>query len=181
MFRYLYQLGSLALLCVPTLSAPTDSAHALAMRQFTSAVFDFQCDHDQLMIAQEFASMVAIATKGSQIFGASPYYQALFSKANKDSIGFELAVQTKYGKLAALANDANYKVVVSCMTQQCIDADDNHLFAWTSPGQKQLNLCPRWFDNAKKVQAADVLKQCQPGAPEEGQWSHLSQFKKTKG
>lgn len=181
MMHRLLQLGSLALLCAPSLAAPAEAAHALNLRQFNSAAFEFQCNHDQLMIAQEFASMVALATKGSHIVGASRYYQALFSTTNKNSPGFEVAVQTKYGKLAALANDPNYKVVVSCITDQCVDANGNNLFAWTSPGQKQINLCPSWFDDAKKVKAADVLSQCQQGAPQEGSWSNLSQFKKTKG
>lgn len=166
----------LALFAASSLAAPAEQAHALVARQF-----EFQCGHDQSMIAQEFATFVGLANAGKHIFGASSYYQALFSDENKNTPGFEIAVQTKYGKLADLYPDQNYKVTVTCVTDLCVDQNGNNLFAWTSPSAKVINLCPSWFDDSKKKKAADVVTECQPGNPKAGNWQRLSQFKKTKG
>lgn len=166
----------LVLYAASAIAAPAEPTHGLVARNF-----DFQCNHDQAMIAQEFATFVGLASAGTQIFGSSAYYQALFSNKNKATPGFELAVQTKYRKLAALYPDNNYNVIVQCDTVQCVDANGNNLFAWTSHSARIINLCPSWFDDAKKAKAADVLSQCQPGSPNTGNWARLSQFKKTKG
>ncbi|KAI9880618.1 MAG: hypothetical protein M1830_001969 [Pleopsidium flavum] len=172
---HLSQISSLAFFAASAFAAPAEPAHALAARHF-----DFQCNHDQLMIAQEFATFQGLASAGKGVFAASPYYQTLFSDKNKNTPGFELAVQTKYTKLAALFPDQNYKVAVTCVTDQCVDQNGNNLFAWTSPTGKTINLCPSWFDNSKKAKAADVVTQCQPGNAHTGNWAKLSQFKKTK-
>ena len=143
--------------------------------------FDLQCNHDQQLIAEELASMTNIATAGSRVVGASAFYQAMFSQDNKNEPGFEIAVQTKYRKLSQLALDNTYKVKIICITEQCVDSNGQALFAWTSPSQKTINLCPNWFDNAKKARAADVLKDYQSSSPNSPNWSRLSQFKRTKG
>lgn len=133
------------------------------------------------MIAQEFAAFVGLASAGQQIFGASPYYQALFSDKNKNTPDFESAVKTKYTKLAGLYPDQNYHVTVSCDTVECVDRNGQNLFAWTSATAKVISLCPSWFDDIKKAKAADVLTRCQPDSPDARKWNKLSQFKKTKG
>ena len=143
--------------------------------------FDLQCNHDQRLIAEELASMTNIATAGSRVVGASASYQAMFSQANKNEPGFEIQVQTKYRKLSQLAFDNTYKVKVTCITFECVDMQGNARFAWASPSQKTINICPNWFDNAKKARAADVLRDCQSNSPNSPNWSRLSQFKASKG
>ena len=203
MYAYLIPLYCVAVLSMQTFAAPADASlpsdqHNKVKRlggavpaarpnlkptpaQAEPLSFDLQCNHDQQLIAEELASMTNIATAGSRVVGASAFYQAMFSQDNKNQPGFEIAVQTKYQKLSQLARDNNYKVKIICITDQCVDSNGKALFAWTSPSQKTINLCPSWFDNAKKARAADVLRDCQSSSPNSPNWSKLSQFKRSKG
>lgn len=150
------------------------------IRSPEASQFDHQCDHDQLTILLEFASAIIITTAGRNVHESSPYYQALLSAQNKNDFGFELQVQSKYGKLAALPADKDYKVAVTCVTRDCQELDGRDRYAWASYSARQINLCPAWFDDSRRARSSDVLSQCQPDSPDSDKWSKLSQFKVTK-
>lgn len=168
-------LGTFAPLISYTSAAPVDNVHSLVARDLT--IDPVSCGANVGVITQELGAARSMAQKGKALTASSQYYQTIFSTANKNTPGFELVVQGKYGKLFDLPADKNKKYTIECKTDAC-GATSN---AWTDPSEGKINLCPRWFDNAVKARTVDIIGDCRPGSPNAGNWANLAQFKGSKG
>lgn len=172
-------LGAIAPLLSSTLAAPVDDVHQLVRRDIT--IDPNSCNAGQIqLITQELNAARQMAQKGKTITAASQYFQTIFSANNKNTPGFELAVQSKYGKLYDLVADKNYHVTISCLDGAAAGCTGTRS-AWTNAGTNQVNLCGRWFDNTVKARTLDIQTACQPGSPDAGNYADLSQFKASKG
>ncbi|KAI9886929.1 MAG: hypothetical protein M1823_001221 [Watsoniomyces obsoletus] len=116
-----------------------------------------------------------MAEAGSRMTASSPFYQALFSEANRRTPGFEEAVRAKYAKLAQLSSDPTYPVRVTCTP----DCQGGHI-AWAKPGTKQINICNPWFNDQTKVETSFILENCGGKGASSKKLERLSAFKGSK-
>lgn len=173
--QFILTLGALAPFISFTSAAPAETLHNLVARDLT--IDPVSCGANVALITQELGAARNMAQKGKAITASSQYYQTIFSTANKNTPGFELVVQSKYGKLFDLSADKNKKYTIECKNEAC-GATSN---AWTDPSEGKINLCPRWFDNAVKARTVDIVNDCRPESPNAGNWANLAQFKASKG
>lgn len=173
--QLILSLGAFVLFVPLTSAAPVDDVHSLVARDVT--IDPISCGENVGLITQELSAVRTMAQKGKTLTASSQYYQTIFSAANKDTPGFELVVQGKYGKLFDLPADKNKKYKIECKTDGCTGTR----FAWADPTEGKINLCPRWFDNTLKARTVDIMSDCQPGSPNAGKWDNLAQFKGSKG
>lgn len=156
-------------------AAAVKDVYSLVARDVT--IDPVSCGANVGLITQELGAARSMAQKGKTLTASSQYYQTIFSTANKNTPGFELVVQGKYGKLFDLPADKNKKFKIECKNEAC-GATSN---AWTDPLEGKINLCPRWFDDAVKARTVDIIGNCRPGSPHAGDWANLAQFKASKG
>ncbi|KAH7414527.1 hypothetical protein DE146DRAFT_640597 [Phaeosphaeria sp. MPI-PUGE-AT-0046c] len=172
--QFVLTLGAFSPFITFSSAAPVDNVHGLVARDLT--IDSVSCGTNVGLITQELGAARSMAQKGKTLTASSQYYQTIFSTANKNTPGFELVVQGKYGKLFDLSADKNKKYTIECKTDACGGTRN----AWTDPTQGIINLCPRWFDNAVKARTVDIIGECRPGSPNAGKWANLAQFKGSK-
>jgi hypothetical protein len=133
-------------------------------------------EEDQLIIAQELAFARDIANIGANIQPASIYYQALFSNDLKNTIGFQIQVNTKYRNVASIYTASDQKVQVRCEQKLCAP----NRVAATYASLNTINLCDLWFDSFYTWRTGKAASQCKAGSPNAHKWKNLAKFKGTK-
>jgi hypothetical protein len=185
-------LLSLSVLSLSVLSIPHESLIAPLDRRMIGGVgvktggkqdvskIENKCtsrsQEDRLLIASELLIAKAIIQKGTTVHPSSKFYQAMFSKDLKDTPGFEVHVHQKYTNLASIYTEDDKKVKLTCDESRC----KPNQFATTFAAQNNINLCPAWFDDAKKARSNTVASDCQSSSSKGHNWKSLAKFKATK-
>lgn len=191
----LLSLLSLSVLSLSVLSIPHESLIAPLDRRMIGGVgvkpgkpqddvglskIEIKCTSrskdDRILIAYELVIAKAIIQKGTTVHPSSKFYQAMFSKDLKDTPGFEVHVHQKYTNLASIYTEDDKKVKLTCDESRC----KPNQFATTFAAQNNINLCPPWFDDAKKARSNTVASDCQSSSSKGHNWKSLAKFKATK-
>ncbi len=131
---------------------------------------------DRLLILQELLIAKAIVQRGTTVRPDSLFYQAMYSRDLTDTPGFDLKVHQKYTNLLSIYTDNDKKVKITCDESICAE----HIYATTFAAQNNINICPAWFDNARKAVSNTVASDCRPESSKADNWKNLAKFKRTK-